>query len=110
MKNIAYKVSQGIKRLPDGFIIEWIETDQNSLEGYTVVDKINFDSLLANNNILLNNFITSEKKKEINDFNIVQQQKYQQYLQNLQNQVSESDATLFNQFLIWKQTHDGYTL
>jgi hypothetical protein len=56
MKNIAYKTAQGIANLPDGFILDHIETDQDAVEGYTVVSKEAFSVLMANNVPLFRNF------------------------------------------------------
>lgn len=49
MKNIAYKVAQGIPNLPDGFVIEHYETNDDTVEGYLVVPKAQFQYILDNN-------------------------------------------------------------
>jgi len=49
MKYIAYKTAQNDPNLPNGFITEHFETDQATLEGYTVVTLEVFNALYQNN-------------------------------------------------------------
>lgn len=49
MKYIAYKTAKNDPNFPDGFITEHLETDQESLEGYTVAPLEVFNILFQNN-------------------------------------------------------------
>ena len=49
MSNIAYKTAQNDPNLPDGFITEHFETDQESLPGYNIVTLDVFNQLFQNN-------------------------------------------------------------
>lgn len=49
MKYIAYKTAKNDPNFPDGFITEHFETDQETLEGYTIASLEVFNILFQNN-------------------------------------------------------------
>lgn len=53
MKYIAYKTAKNDPNLPDGFITEHFETDQETLEGYNVVTLDIFNAIFQNNVLLI---------------------------------------------------------
>ena len=53
MKNVAYKTMQNNPNLPNGFIIDHFETDDDVVPGYIVVDKNSFTQILENNVTLM---------------------------------------------------------
>lgn len=62
MKYIAYKTAKNDPNYPDGFITEHFETDQETLEGYTVSPLEIFNILFQNN---VNLVRTSENARGI---------------------------------------------
>jgi hypothetical protein len=56
MANIAYKTAHNDPNFPDGFITEHFETNENVLEGYTVVSLEVFNALFQNNIPLIRKF------------------------------------------------------
>lgn len=114
MKNIAYKTAQGIANLPDGFITDHIETDQDVLEGYTVVSKATFDALLANNVTLYRNFEKSRgvlpadpnAPKPVPKTNNDAQPHPPEVLEAFKKvqQEASANAIMFQQFLAWKKS------
>lgn len=125
MKNIAYKTSQGNPNLPNGFITDHFETDEDAIEGYTVVDKNVFSQLLQNNVMLMRSHETSQNIKgagpgtppfpripnrlaEPTDHSIIEARKKEVEEAKKKSQQETADAELFKQFLAWKKSQsDG---
>lgn len=61
--NIAYKVSQGSQDYPDGFVTESMETDEDVVDGYTVVSNEEFREIMLQNPVLMKKFL--EEKSNI---------------------------------------------
>jgi hypothetical protein len=114
MTKIAYKVNTSNPRLPNGFIIDHFETDQDTVPGYTVVDMATFQVLLNNNVALMRQHETNigilaaphdapphpqrpAHEAEPVDHQIVEQRK-QELKQNTQ------DHELFKEFMAWKRS------
>jgi DNA replication protein DnaD len=116
MTKVAYKINTTNPNLPNGFITDHFETDQNEVIGYTVVDVSVFEKLLQNNLTLL-------RQHEIN--NGIQgaphdaPPHYQMHkpaseavpadtalMQQKQKQIEQhiADTQLFQEFLAWKRT------
>lgn len=53
MKNIAYKTAKNDPNFPDGFITEHFETDQDTLEGYSIISLELFNIIYQNNIALI---------------------------------------------------------
>jgi len=117
MKNIAYKTSQNNPNLPNGFITEHFETDEEAVEGYTVVDKNIFSQLLENN---VNLFRGHEVNRGIigidpsipepalrpADHAEPADTKIMEDI-NKVRQENKADAQMFQQFLEWKRTQSS---
>lgn len=88
MKNIAYKIAQNCKSLPDGFIIEYYPTDKDFINGYTVVDAQDFKDILSNANVLFQNFVNNKINEEINVRNTLQQKMQQEIFRQLRDGYS----------------------
>lgn len=58
-KNVAYKVSVGDPNLPDGFITQSMETDEDVVEGFIVVPHDQFPSLVLASANLMKEFAQS---------------------------------------------------
>lgn len=58
-KNIAYKVASGNPDLPNGFITESMETDEDVVEGFIVVPSEQFQSLVLYSANLMKEFAQS---------------------------------------------------
>lgn len=124
MKNVAYKTISGNPNLPDGFIIDHFETDQDTVEGYIVVDKNVFTQLLANNVVLMraheaNKGVVSvhphspppprkpDSAAEPADPEIMAKIKQDIEDRKKALQQDRADAALFQQFLEWKRTQSS---
>lgn len=116
MKNVAYKTIQNNPNLPNGFIVDHFETDEDKVEGYVVVSKDSFSQLLANNVSLMR---THETNKGISAADPVQPAhrarpnehaepvdptlKAQQLAaEHAAQQKSSENRVLFEEFLAWK--------
>lgn len=53
MTKIAYKVNTTNPNLPQGFIVDHFETEQDMVEGYIIVDQPTFQKLIHNNVALM---------------------------------------------------------
>lgn len=124
MKNVAYKTMQNNPNIPDGFIIDHFETDQDVVEGYKVVSKATFDQLLMNNVDLMR---AHENKKNVTsahpnlppvpqksnnaaepaDPSIVAKIKKDIADRAAAIKQDQEDAALFQQFLEWKRSQQG---
>lgn len=121
MTKIAYKTNTTNPNLPNGFIIDHFETDQDMVEGYIVVDKAIFSQLLANNIPLMrehetNKGITSahpnlppvprkpNEAAEPVDHATMTQIKKEIEDRKKAAQQDQADAALFQQFLEWKRS------
>lgn len=121
MKNVAYKTAEANPNFPNGFITEHFETDDEAVEGYTVVDKTVFSQLLIQNVNLMRSFetqngitgapshippvplvpnnmaqpadpaIMAAKKKELEDI----------------KKAKDEEKELFKQFLAWKKSQES---
>lgn len=112
MKNMAYIVAQGIPNLPNGFILDHFETDQDTLDGYFVAPKDVFDMLLAHNVTLYRDFeksrgvvtadstLPSPPQRPAHE--AIPWSPTQEQLDQLTQQ--QSDTALFQQFLQWKKS------
>lgn len=110
MKNIAYKVSKGSEQYPDGFITESIETDEDSLEGYTVVPMESFPKLVQESAQLLHNFNDAKKfaqNKSVSAEKIPQQLTNEAKAEVKKFREGQANEELFKQFLAWKQSQSG---
>jgi hypothetical protein len=121
MKNVAYKTMKNNPNIPDGFIVDHYETDDDTVEGYIVVAKEMFSQLLLNNVTLMRAHETSAKgiepahpnnpprpviandKAIPADMNIVvaRQKEMQQAVEK-----NKADVELFKQFMAWKASQD----
>lgn len=122
MKNIAYKTISGNPNLPNGFITEHFETDQDVLEGYTVVNKAAFDQLLINNVMMMRMHeenkvnVTAahpnlppvprrpDSHAEPTDHATITQIKKEIEDRKKAAQQDQADEALFKQFLEWKRS------
>lgn len=107
MKYIAYKIAKNDPNLPDGFITEHIETDEESLEGYTVVTLDFFNAIFQNNAVLIRQ---DEASKEtivtVPPNALAPVLRPASDAQNVPTDLVQSDTpadnqALFNQFLAW---------
>lgn len=114
MKNVAYKVSKGNPNLPDGFITEHFETDQDVEEGCIIVSNSTFSVLLENNVSLFRSFeaskgiVTADPNatppplRPASDAQPINQEIMAQKQAEMQQSIA--DAELFKQFLAWKKS------
>jgi hypothetical protein len=122
MKNVAYKTMQNNPNIPDGFIVEHFDTDEDAVEGYTVVSVEMFSQLLMNNVTLMRAHEKSVKgiepahpnnpprpvipneKAEPADMNIIaaRQKEMQQAVEQ-----NKADTELFKQFMAWKKSQES---
>lgn len=116
MKNIAYKTTKGAPGLPDGFITEHFETDNDAEEGYLIAPKDNFGTLLNNNATLLQSFENSTKgiivassQAQAPEPAKVAQPVSEETKAARQKVLDEQAATaaLFQQFLAWKNSQSS---
>ncbi len=63
-KNIAYKTAKGLPDYPDGFILESMETDEDTLDGYTVVPRDSFHDLMLASTALMQDFIKTHPTRQ----------------------------------------------
>lgn len=120
MKNVAYKTSQNNPNLPNGYITEHFETNEDSVEGYLIVSAADFNTIFANNEVILKAF-TEAKGIITTGQNTVQPTarsespahiptdvKQQMIAQVTANKAqAEQDSILFKQFLAWKASQGG---
>lgn len=117
MKNIAYKTNTINPNMPIGFVIEHFETDEDSLEGYLVVNKETFSQVMINNVSLMRTYETrggiaaadprqpgplprkNEEAQPADRTMMAEKEK--------QIQQTTQDAELFMQFLEWKRSQGG---
>lgn len=116
MKNVAYKTTKDAPGLPDGFVTEHFETDEDVEEGYSIVSKDNFAILLANNISLLQNYESSTKgiiaasaAPPAPDTTRVAQPVSEETKAARQKVLDEQakNAELFAQFLAWKASQSS---
>lgn len=100
-KNIAYKVAKNISNLPDGFVTEHMETDEDAVEGFLVVPREAFPELMANNVALMASFNKEAAARSPNKTSGAAITGT-----NIPPQSSPDDA-LFQQFLAWKASQGG---
>lgn len=108
MLKVAYKVAMNIPGLPNGFIQEHFETDQDSVEGYLITSKENFSNLLANNAALMqafdaqNGVVTTppaqKEKPKVAEPIAPEVLAERQALED----KAKQDMELFKQFMAWK--------
>lgn len=117
MTNVAYKINTTNPNLPNGFIVDHFETDQDAVPGYLVTDAATFSTLLKNNTTLMRMHETnkgvqaaahdapphwqrpaSEAEPASTDFMSQKQQANQQNAEN---------AALFKEFLAWKASQNS---
>lgn len=93
MKNIAYKLTQNDPHYPDGFAKDFIETDQDTLEGYVVAPRSDLHDILLNNKKLVQEHDPAKVLKPAGPAEPV----------TIENTLSnDGDAKLFQEFLAWK--------
>ncbi len=114
MTKVAYRVNTTNPNLPNGFIMDHFETDQDAVAGYTVVDASVFEKLLQNNVQLLRQHEVNKgvqpaphdapphyqrpaSEAEPVD-NVIMEQRKAEIAQNT------ADMTLFKQFMEWKRS------
>jgi hypothetical protein len=116
MKNVAYKTIQNNPNLPNGFIIDHFETDDDTVPGYTVVDKNVFSQILANNVTIMRMHETSKGIKAAdpnqptnpprpnNEAQPVDQALMAEKKKEIAQKAAAvaENAALFKQFLAWK--------
>ena len=111
MKNIAYKVAKGDPNLPDGFITEHFETDQESLEGYSIAPLEVFNVLFQNNAALIRvaevarGVVPAEPNQMQPQRMITVAEPVPQAIpvqaEPVPEQPSSNNTELFNQFMAW---------
>lgn len=121
MKNVAYKTMQNNPNVPNGFIVDHFETDEDKVEGYTVVPLSVFSQLLANNVTLLRQH---ESNKGIMGADPAQpghlaktndqavpvdpaMKAAQQAAEQAAQQKSAEHAALFEEFLAWRNAKNS---
>jgi len=114
MKNVAYKTMQNNPNVPNGFIIDHFETDEDVVEGYSVVSKDVFSQLLLNNVELMRGHednkgvvsadpnlpsvpVRPNEHAEPASVNMMTER-------NKAIQQNQDDLALFQQFMAWKKT------
>lgn len=117
MTKVAYKVNTTNPNLPNGFVIDHFETEQDQVEGYLVVDKDVFQRLLLNNVTTLRQhemtqgivggpgtpLATLRPASEAQPIDqALMEQKKKAYEEELAKR--QADAELFQQFLAWKKS------
>lgn len=109
MKYIAYKTAQNDPILPNGFITEHFATDQETLEGYSVVTLEIFNALFQNNITLIRRSETSKGIVTVNPNtptpvlrNAAEvEQVPANFVPPNSVETNAASAELFNQFLAW---------
>src|SRR5258706_2119998 len=91
LKNVAYKVASGIQGLPDGFITESMETDEDVVEGYTVVPHDKISELILKNVSLM---------QEVSKYHVGVP--YSTEAPTPRNVVQAQAADEYQEFLKWK--------
>lgn len=118
MTKIAYKINTTNPNLPNGFIVDHFETDQDTVEGYIVVDMSVFSQIFANNVTLLrqhetnrgitpsNPFQPPHPKRPNNEAEPIDQTVVAARKQEMADAqaASEDNAKLFKEFLAWKNS------
>lgn len=123
MKKIAYKMNteSDNPNLPNGFIIDHFETDENIVEGYIVVDKQIFSQLFQNNVNLMRSHESkvgivgahpelpefprrSNREAEPVDQSLMTERK--RLAEEAMNKEKQ-DLELFQQFLAWKKSQEN---
>lgn len=99
MTKVAYKVANGLPNLPNGFIIEHFETQQDAVEGYVVTTLESFSALLANNGPLLQAY--EIQQNEILTARLNANAKVL-VSKSVKKEISDEDEALFKEFLAWK--------
>lgn len=108
MKYIAYKTAQNDPNLPNGFITDHFETDEEVLDGYQVVTLDVFNTIFQNNVTLVRQaeaqrgVVTIHPNTPVNDPRPASTVEHvpDDYVPP-QTQTVEQNAELFNQFLAW---------
>jgi hypothetical protein len=125
MKNVAYKTIQNNPNMPNGFIVDHFETDEDKVEGYMVVSAASFTQLLANNVTLLrtheiNKGITgadpaqpahmarpNEHAEPVDPTLKAQQQAAAEAAAKAQQQKQDENSALFQEFLAWRNAQNS---
>lgn len=107
MKYIAYKTAQNDPNLPNGFITEHFETDQETLEGYNVVTLETFNILFQNNVPLMRQAEIAQGIRPVNPnatmirpTNVVELVP-DNFVPPAPANPDPNNAELFSQFLAW---------
>lgn len=112
MINIAYKIAQNNTSLPNGFITEWFETVNGEENGYLVISKAEFDVLLSQNHVKLQNHIdeqyTQDQLRNIELQALIDKQILADGYASARKAEEDANKNLFAQFLAWKAIQDGY--
>jgi len=115
MTKIAYKVNTTNPNLPNGFIIDHFDTDQDQVEGYIVVDQSVFDDLIQSNVQILRQHEANQStsgapqqgipvhpRRDASEAQPIDPQIMAQKNQSLAQ--AQADTQLFQQFLEWKKS------
>jgi hypothetical protein len=114
MKKIAYKVSINNPNLPNGFIVEHFETENDSEEGYFIASIESFSVLIANNATLIKKFEESkgisylEKAPRESLSNRTPQALSPELVAEAKKikEDKQKEIELFQQFLAWKNSQN----
>lgn len=114
MKNVAYKVNTTNPNIPNGFITDHFETDQDIVEGYLVVDQTTFQALIQNNVELLRKHEVNAGVQDVTFGIPVHTRRPAEEAQPVSAEIMAerkkaieqnlSDAKLFQEFLSWKKS------
>jgi len=106
MKYVAYKTALNNPNLPNGFITDHFETDQETVDGYVVVTLDSFNQLFKNNVALIRQSEASRKIVTVHPDTPAPVLRHASEAEHVPNDVSpptqdQANAELFNQFLAW---------
>lgn len=115
MFNVAYKVSKNNANLPDGFVIDHFQTNEDEIEDYLIVSVDVFQNILNSNTELFIKFEKSKistnpkqapKASIVNPADILAVNK-EKVPADDKSQEDIDNEKLFKEFLAWKNSQNN---